>query len=551
MLKLNAARGITLVENLIALLVVTAGVVGAVRMQSAILDAHCSTKNHATTLASITAAVEQLRANSTTACCDPASGCSVGIASNLSVNLTSSTNTSCNYRISITTTSQCKSPATMGGRSLDFTIPIAQKTAVSGSGGETGIEIPKPIIAELRNKDTGISNPNLLPGTISASETASDRNAQVAIREDSGGRFVLYARNNSTGNFFERLISNTRYVRITGVLFNGNNVPTIASLRSTNGLTIFATGAAFCQFPLNYSDANNPETYVIGAPATAMSAAYICYVPEGWYGNVGIDFTSVPNKIWACPDGAAPGTANNPDIYGGFRSLKSIYSSPIPPNVETDIKGQSGLLARHEAEQRLRGLHFILYSNNQKGFCPTVIQNPDRRGVAQGLSFISPGTPTTTQTFFTVGYGGISQTKAISPPVAGALGIECRNPENNNGNPTCLRPLDYWVEIIGLSSVTGTLTRADNGFAWSAVTLLANRTSPYGGIFSSACSVETVPTDEQFSKTSVAFTCLVGSGETITLGVPEDNGVELTEASTPSITQIAPKSGVQLFVKSK
>lgn len=45
--------------------------------------------------------LEQLRANSTTACCDPASGCSVGIASNLSVNLTSSTNTSCNYRISI------------------------------------------------------------------------------------------------------------------------------------------------------------------------------------------------------------------------------------------------------------------------------------------------------------------------------------------------------------------------------------------------------------------------------------------------------------------
>lgn len=169
-----------------------------------------------------------------------------------------------------------------------------------------------------------------------------------------------------------------------GVLSTAKTFQPSHHFTSTNGLTIFATNCVL-PIPLNYSDANNPETYAIGAPATAMSAAYICYVPEGWYGNVGIDFTSIPNRIWACPDGATPGTANNPDIYGGF-GLSNLFTPAPSPETSRNLqvfRAKADYLPAMSGT-RLRGLHFILF-NNQKGFCPTVIQIPIGEGSPKAL----------------------------------------------------------------------------------------------------------------------------------------------------------------------
>lgn len=539
--RTDPQRGNSLIEVMLSLVVLGAGLVGATRMQSAILDAQCTAREHAIFAAKLTQVVESLQAYSSNTCCDPAAGTCGTIGSDFSITRTVPPSSKvCTYTIAYTPAgNSCVSDGTVTSKMTTVTFFPRESAGGTTGGGGSGINIPTPVIASIKNRDTGTSNAQSLDGV--AVDNGTDVNIGVAIRRDAEGKYILYAKNESSGNYFERLNSNVELVRISGVLFfTTSDDSSIQILRSSNGLSIFSSGTGFCQFPLYYGSANDPSTYRInGLPSDTKSAAYICYVPEGWYGNVGIDFNNIPNKVWACPDG----TPDNNNLYGGFRSIKAIFSNPAPPQTAADIKGQSGVLTRHQSS--LTGLHFVLYQAKQKSTCPAIIQNKTKQGVVQGLTFASHSSPANSITLKSVGYGDVRQVKAtasITPSTSGMQGVECRT------DVQCLKPLDYWVEVVGLTEVKGTLERTSGAtFLWKNIVLLANRASPYGGTFSSACAVDAVSDEEQTTRSSVGFTCYAGQGDAVTLGVPEGSGAKVADTSPAQVlTYTAPTSGVTL-----
>ncbi|WP_143895259.1 type IV pilus modification PilV family protein [Tepidimonas sediminis] len=524
-------HGASLLEALISLLVLSAGVVGAVRMQTAILDSHCNAKAVSETTSLVQSIVESIAVKNASSCCDPnstapAAQCPLPTApagTTYSVALTASAADSCLYDIRLTQAQGiCKTAAFYNERKYLLNIPPHNSYTGPASGsGAPGLSIPNPTVARRVNENPVAT----LPGT--AEGTSADAAIKVFIRRDGDGPYRLFTQL-SNGLYKEQIQSTNRLVRISGIvgLHSTLNKPLQleSDLINTNKLRIITSGVGYCQFPLRYGKANDPTTYEAAAlPTNTRSAAYVCYVPEGWYGNVGLDFENVPSKVIQCPD-----NPDEPGMIGGLRSHKVIFSAPpLPPTSLDKIQGQSGLLVRHEEEGLLRGLHFVMVeTNDNKATCNSSLQ--------PGISFSSHSTPATSITLNRVGLGGLKQLaedRACSTTQAA----------------TCVRTYDYWVEVVGLRAVSGVLQReAGSEFRWDAIKLFASRTAPFGGTLATPCALDDVPDAEQTTAPQVTFDCPAGDGVSVTLTIDSVGGERITAPADTTFT--APAFGVVLTV---
>ena len=118
---------------------------------------------------------------------------------------------------------------------------------------------------------------------------------------------------------------------------------------------MYRTDVTYCIFPLPFSNENDPDTYGLrpgsSTPGTSLStdtaAAYVCYVPEGWRGNIGLlqKCSDVYNLFGKCSDDlACPGGTDGSAILSGIRNIKTLVR-----NASGVVVGASGVLPSHEA----------------------------------------------------------------------------------------------------------------------------------------------------------------------------------------------------------
>lgn len=517
MISNKPQQGISLIESLISLLVLSLGVVSAVRIQSIILDAHCIAKHNALAASLI----DQIRSAVVAADTCPSSRTQTSGNVTVTASLVNTPNVSlyCQYNFTVTN-NRCIT--TQNWSLNNIRIPRSRMYVGGGSSGGAGIEIPDPAIARRIN-EAAVSTP---VGTNQSSPTDNEIGIRIT-RDNTTGEFRLY-REVGTNSWKEAIRSTAAFIRISGVVASTN--ATIFSLRSTSGnkppgMTIITTGVGQCEFPLSYSNANDVSTYRKTAPpADAKAAAYVCYVPEGWAGNVAIDFSNWPNQTHACPD-LSP---NNPqDLRGGWRSHKTIYSDTIPPTSENQITGQTGV--RVGDEPLLQNLHFLIYENNQQQRCNTVVFGSGGAGVTVS----DAATPAVT--FRSQGYGGLQQFENIvgTGVNAGLEGITCRTKD------TCLKPSDYWIRIDRTGTLTGTLQRlAGSSFNWSNISLTVSSSSG-----SRACVLE--PVDNNTRR----FVCLASLPGTSMLAVSSSSGSVIIHSATPSQPYQPPVTGITITVR--
>ncbi len=515
MIPKKPQKGIGLIESLISLLVLSLGVVSAARIQSTILDAHCVAKHNALAASLID------RIRSAVVAADTCPPSQTQTSDNVTVTATpvNTPNVSlyCEYNLTVTN-NRC---VTTQNWSLNNIRIPRSRMYVGGGSGDAGIEVPDPSIARRIN-EAAVATP---VGTNQSSPTDNEIGIRIT-RDNTTGEFRLYRQHGT--NWKEAIRSTAAFVRISGVVASTD--ATISSLRSTSGskppgMTIITTGVGQCEFPLSYSNANDVSTYRQTAPPdTAKAAAYVCYVPEGWAGNVAVDFSNWPNKTHVCPD-LSPN--NPPDLRGGWRSHKTIYSDTIPPTSETQITGQTGV--RVSDEPLLQNLHFLIYGSNQQQRCNTVVFGSGGAGVTVS------GTTTPVVSFRSQGYGELQQFQNIvgAGADAGLEGITCRTKD------TCLKPSDYWIRIDRAGTLTGTLQRwAGSSFNWNNIALTVSYSSG-----SRACVLEPVVSDTR------RFVCLASLPGTSTLAVSSSSGSVSIHSATPNPPYQPPVSGITITVR--
>ncbi len=192
-----------------------------------------------------------------------------------------------------------------------------------------------------------------------------------------------------TGGFRVALYSNVPLVKVTGlvVLDNTSGYSVNINNLKLRNITVYRTDITYCIFPLSFSDENNPDKYgssngsdggVFSSDAD-RAGAYVCYVPEGWSGNIGLlnyELISGNNATnYACPD-----DENGNTIFEAARSHRVQIT-----NSGGTVVGQSGVLKGHEGMimpnypnlTRLSRLDFLVFKipNGQFSGCQTRIGN--------------------------------------------------------------------------------------------------------------------------------------------------------------------------------
>ena len=517
MAKSTLQRGLGLIEALLSLLVLSIGTVAAVRMQSAILDAHCNAKSSALAATLLDGMASLVRQS--TGSCPALTQTQDGVTVALAPINTPGVTTYCSYDVTITH-QQCRTAQTATFSDVRIMRASASTTSASGSGG-AGPEIPRPSMAERIN-EAAVASP---VGSIQSNPI--DTAVGVRITRDASGRFRLYVAT-PNNQWKEMVRSNVPFVRISGVL--ASTGATIASLRASGSqLTLNTSYVGHCLFPLSYTNPNDVNTYSAAVPASnATAAGYICYVPEGWGGTIGIDFLNWPNNTHACPD-LSP---NNPSgLRGGYRSHKTIFSSVFPPTMESHILGQSGV--RTADEPLLRNLHFLIYESNQQRPCNLVILNETNQGVPQYITIGNAATPPIS--LRSMGYGGLRQLQPVAGTGSerGLEGLTCRSKE------TCLKPADYWVRIGESALLSGVLNRRPGStFNWNTLTLSA----VWDGV-PRICALEPVVSDSR------RFVCLIPANLNATLSVASTGGPVSIDSVTPPPPYNGSASGIAVTIR--
>lgn len=516
MITPTTQRGLGLIEALLSLLVLSVGTVAAVRMQSAILDAHCTAKSSALAATLIDSIASEVRQS--TGSCNAVTQTADGVTVAFEPINNPGVTTYCRYNITITH-NQCRTSQTTSYS--DVWIMRANTATVSGSGG-SGLEVPQPTAAERIN-EAAVTSP---VGTVQ--NNTIDAAVGVRITRDESDKFRLYVAT-PNNQWKEAVRSNVPFVRISGVVASSNS--TIAALRASGSqLTLNTSYVGHCLFPLSYTNPNDVTTYTAAAPANnAKAAAYICYVPEGWEGTIGIDFLDWPNKTHACPD-LSP---NNPaGLRGGYRTHKTIFSSILPPTSESHILGQSGV--RSIDEPLLRNLHFLIYEDNQQQRCNLEILNKNNQGVPQYITISDAATPPIS--LHSMGYGGLQQLQNLfgTGTAEGLEGLTCRNKD------TCLKPADYWIRVGESGLISGVLARkvGSNAFNWNNVTLSV----VWDGVPRS-CALEPVVSDTR------RFICLIALDRGTTLTVFSSGGPVSIDSATPAPPYNASATGITVTIR--
>lgn len=155
-----------------------------------------------------------------------------------------------------------------------------------------------------------------------------------------------------TGGYRAALYSNVPIVRVSGlVVLDGTTGYQVDLTRvRLSNISVYRTDITYCLFPLTFTDENDPKTYGssngtnsgVSSSTNDRAGAYVCYVPEGWAGNIGLLNYEA-------------GTGGNPDNYACPEDAfeNSIFEAARSHKVEIvdtsgNIVGQSGVLSGHE-----------------------------------------------------------------------------------------------------------------------------------------------------------------------------------------------------------
>ncbi len=193
------------------------------------------------------------------------------------------------------------------------------------------------------------------------------------------------------GGYRVALYSAVPIVSLNGIVALDTASGTATDVLISN-VVVYRTDITYCLFPLKFTNQDDPKTYgsdgAGGTGQTSASAdkagAYRCYVPQGWYGDIGLFQRSYncANKynlfdgetsVSGCDFRAAlacPGIVDGSATLTGIRTHKVLIV-----NANNQIVGQSGVMPGHEymlspdssTRTRLSRLDFVIFKPKSSG----------------------------------------------------------------------------------------------------------------------------------------------------------------------------------------
>lgn len=363
------SSGFILIEAVVAMMVFALGVLGVIKLQVAVVAESSAAKARAEAMTIAQAQMDTLRLIARqTEHYSTAGGCAAGTLLASSASPVSITGINATFSETWTVTVGCTpSPRHQvqvtvtwtdpkyGSQSvrLDGAIawndPIKNYPTLAGSGSGSGGGLGTPTNVHLGDENQDYTTQ---PGTKNGKDGTS-----INYNSDTK-EYELVVPMSSGGGYRVGLYSNVPIVRITGlVVLDPTSSPDYAvalgngsgQLRLTD-VAVYRTDITYCLYPLSFFDQNDPSTYGSSngtnegqtSGTSDRAGAYVCYVPEGWAGNVGLlnyELGTAGNpKYYACPDDRVDSS-----VFSGARSHKVEIV-----NGSNVIVGQSGVLQGHQ-----------------------------------------------------------------------------------------------------------------------------------------------------------------------------------------------------------
>lgn len=401
-----AAAGYILIEGLVSLMVVAAGILGVAKLQSAVVTASADAKATSTAYSLARAKIEELRVTTQrsqhsgtncTAGTDVKNGsdtvATVGAETTYSRTWTvtplKNKDGSCDalrHRVTV----QVSWSTREGSKNVSLTSIVAWNdpllasptvgTGGAGSGG--GVGAP-PSAARFV--------PDNYAYTIKTSFPSSYNDGASVVLSDAG-EYILRIDEKA------KIASNVPFVRLSGLVALDQASGTKATMKIQD-IVVYRTDITYCIFPLPFTNPDDPNTYGLrppGTPGVTLStdtaAAYVCYVPEGWRGNIGLlekapcgnkgndKLCLISDDHLACPDDLSPGTRNIKTLVRDSNGAVIGASGVLPSHEVLPMPGYSNIM------QTWR-LDFAIFLN-PKGSKKTCKQRFDT--VGSGVSGILP-----------------------------------------------------------------------------------------------------------------------------------------------------------------
>lgn len=371
----NKSQGFILIEAVIALMVLAVGLLGVSKLQVAVVAEGAASKARAEAMTIAQARMDRLRliARQSEHYSTPGGVCTAGslvtsgnatsTGINASFTETWSVTVSCTplaHRISVTVA--WTDPKQLYGAqsvvlngAVAWNDPSKNYPTLAGGASGTGGGLASPTNVRLGD---GTEFSGSQPGT------SNGKDGTTIYYNTTTKEYQLTIPGSSSGKYQIALYSNVPIVRVTGLVVldqtvqtgrGGNDYAVNVSgsgsnqLRLTN-IDVYRTDITYCLFPLAFWDQNDPSTYGSsngtnsGQPSGASdpAGAYVCYVPEGWAGNIGLlnyELGTNGNPVYyACPDDRV-----DTSIFSGARSHRVEIV-----NGSNAIVGQSGVLSGHQ-----------------------------------------------------------------------------------------------------------------------------------------------------------------------------------------------------------
>lgn len=396
----HTTAGYILIEGLVSMVLVAVGILGIAKLQSAIITATADAKATAMAYSVGRAKMEELR-NTTIKTQHQGTGCTVGTVVKSGSDTVNITGLETSYSRTWNVT-----PARNGDNSCDAARHVVSVQVAWSTREESKNIVLRSVIAwndplmasaTIGTGGTGGGggpgfNPsaakfvpdNYLDLDKDVASTVQGKKADgAAVVLSKKGEYVLLVDNKS------KIASAVPFVRLSGIVALDQAAATKAQTGILN-VVVYRTDITYCIFPLPFTSENNPDTYGLrptGTPITTSTdaaAAYVCYVPEGWRGNIGLlqqssNCTSRFNifdgttKLDSCnftDDLACPDGQEGSAFISGVRNIKTLVR-----NSSGTIIGSSGVMPSHEAldmpnygpvKQTMR-LDFVIFQPADKG----------------------------------------------------------------------------------------------------------------------------------------------------------------------------------------
>lgn len=399
--------GYVLIEGLVALMVVAAGILGVAKLQSAIVTASADAKATAMAYSVGRAKLEELR-TTTQKSQHTGTSCTAGSVVKTGSDTVSVTGMETTYNRSWTVTplnnqdGSCEAARHRVDVTVSWSTREASKNIVLGSvvawndplgtsastgtggTGGGGVGALRPASAKFVPDDYAFVEKKTV-------RPAGSDKAKIVL--STAGEYILLVDGKA------KIASSVPFVRLSGLVGMDGKPDGTNNLLN---IAVYRTDITYCIFPLSFDNQNNPEEYGkgTGTTTTHSAAAYVCYVPEGWRGSIGLlrkcgtEYDIFDNNGKKCSfDGylACPGGQEGNAFISGVRNIKTLVRDE-----NGNIIGSSGVLPSHETiempdygplKQTWRLDFAIIPSSKEDSFCLKKFGS-----VGSGITGSSPST---------------------------------------------------------------------------------------------------------------------------------------------------------------